>query len=358
MRRAVLLLLLLLATPGLAAPPADLMNRLRHGVNITGWFRYPASRDAKALARWLTDAAMADLRHAGFGFVRLAMDPNVLASPGVRDVAVDAVCRLQRQGLAVVVDAHPNGWHLETDPGDRARLRAFWRAMAPALRRCDPWLTVPEILNEPVFPGDPSGWAMLQHAILEDIRAALPNSTIVLTGQDWGSIGGLIALTPEADPNVLYSFHFYEPADLTALAAYRSDLDRAALTRLPFPVTDRAACEATAPAFGPTADLMRYYCAMGWDRAAIGHRIAPAAAWAQTHRVTLLAGEFGATNALNASARLAWLRTVRQTLEEAGIGWALWGYDDIMGFAVARPPVARPILDDNILAVLGLPRKR
>lgn len=348
----------LLASPSLAQPPPALLAHVRQGVNITGWFRFPASRDPAALARWMSDAAMADLRGAGFGFVRLAIDPEVMEAPAVRDVAVAAVCRLQRQGLAVVVDAHPSGWHLETSAADRTRLSAFWRAMGPALRRCDQHLTVPEILNEPVFPGDPGGWATLQHAILTQLRTNLPASTIVLTGQDWGSIGGLLALTPEADPNVLYSFHFYDPPELTSLAAYRPGLDRTAVAGLPFPVEGRRSCEATAPPSGPTGDLMRYYCAMGWDRAAIRQRIATAAGWAAMHRVTLMAGEFGAANSLNAPSRLAWLSTVRSALEEAGIGWALWGYDDIMGLAVARPPAARPILDANVLAALGVARPR
>ena len=42
---------------------------------------------------------------------------------------------------------------------------------------------------------------------------------------------------PDPDPNVVYSFHLYEPAELTALAAYRPGLDSAALARLPFPAS-------------------------------------------------------------------------------------------------------------------------
>ena len=68
----------------------------------------------------------------------------------------------------------------------------------------------------------------------------------------------------------------------------------------------------------------------------------------------LLAGEFGATAMLNRVARLAWLRSVRESFEAAEIGWALWGYDDVMGFAVARPPGNRPGLDRDVLVALGL----
>ncbi len=87
--------------------------------------------------------------------------------------------------------------------------------------------------------------------------AALPDDTIVLTGQDWGSIAGLLALTPNPDGNVVYSFHFYDPAELTSLAAYRPGLDRDALARLPFPGSDPAqAAEASSgrrPRFGHRA---------------------------------------------------------------------------------------------------------
>jgi hypothetical protein len=48
---------------------------LTRGINITGWFRFPASRDPAVLAAYLSDQALADLRTAGFDFVRLAIDP-------------------------------------------------------------------------------------------------------------------------------------------------------------------------------------------------------------------------------------------------------------------------------------------
>jgi endoglucanase len=180
---------------------------LTRGINITGWFRFPASRDPAVLAAYLSDQALADLRTAGFDFVRLAIDQDVNDTA----VLIASIRRIQRHGLTVIVSLHPHDWHLET-AGDH--LRAFWRSLAPALRSLDPARTVPEIVNEPVFPNDPSAWAALQHAVLSDIRPALPNATVVLTGQDWGSIGGLLALTPEDDPNVIYSFHFYDPAEL------------------------------------------------------------------------------------------------------------------------------------------------
>jgi hypothetical protein len=59
--------------------------------------------------------------------------------------------------------------------------------------------------------------------------------------------------------------------------------------------------------------------------------------------VAVLLGEFGAARALNAPARLARLATVRRACEQRGIGWALWGYDDTMGFGIDPRAPVRPV---------------
>jgi hypothetical protein len=341
---------------GHATPPADRLAVLQRGINLTNWFRYPARADDAALRDYLTDTAMETLRRAGFTFVRLAVQPELLeAAPHRLSLLVEAIGRLERRGLAVVVVPHPASWHLETSEADRARLLAFWRAAAPVLHTLDARLTFPEFLNEPVFASSPGAWEALQRAGLTVIRAALPDATVVLTGANWGGVDGLAALTPVSDPNVIYSVHFYEPAELTALAAYRPGLDRAALARLPFPMDPTACAPAVrASADDATRDLITFTCGLRWNADSITARIARAANWATIHRASVLLGEFGASHQLNAPARLAWLSAVRQACERAGIGWALWGYDDQMGFGIDPRATAVPVLDRATRAALGL----
>ena len=355
--RAALLVALLScrALTAHAEPTAERLAVLRHGVNITNWFRFPPSHDPRAMRAYLGDSAIRDLRRAGFTFVRLPVQPEVLAVPGVLASLTASLARLQREGLGVVVSVHPVDWHLETTAGDRTRLLAVWRALAPALGPFDPRLTFPEVLNEPVFPKDPRGWARLQRQALAEIRVSLPANTIVLTGNDWGGIDGLLGTVPEPDPDVVYSFHLYEPAELTSLAAYKPGLDTEALALLPFPSGDEAVCKAVAgrTVDPPTAGLMHFYCAQHWDAAKLVARIDAAADWALRNHVALLAGEFGASQRLNAPARLAWLSAARAAFERRSIGWALWGYDDSMGFAL-RPPADAGRLDLGVLQALGL----
>jgi len=342
----LLLVLALAAGHAAAEPPAA----LRRGVNITNWFRYPQSRDPAALRAYLDDAAVERLRRAGFTFVRLAVQSDLLDEPGP---LTDAIGRLERHGFAVVVALFPAGWQPEEQP---ERLLASWRALAPLLRSFDPSRTVPEVANEPVFTDHEAAWAALQHEALAVIRSILPTNQIVLTGADWGSIRGLRALAPEPDPNVIYSFHFYDPAEFTSLAAYRAGVDREAMARLPFPASDQLACGATAGATmdQQTAGLIRYYCSFRWDGAMLAARIAEAGEWARRNHANVIAGEFGASVRLQPDARMAWLAAVRTACEWQGFGWALWGYDDSMGFA-AHPPAVTDRFDTKILTALGLP---
>ncbi|HVC61422.1 MAG TPA: cellulase family glycosylhydrolase [Acetobacteraceae bacterium] len=351
----VLLLLLLFAVAARAEPPPKRLHVLQRGISITGWFRFPASADPAALRSYLSDQAIAGLRRAGFSFVRLPVQPGFLrAAPERLKLLIGAIRRLQRAGLAVVVDAQPATWHLETSALNRTELRGFWQTLAPALRRLDPRLTFPELLNEPVFPGAPERWQTLQDQLLHSVRRILPQQTVILTGNDWGSIAGLAALRPVADGDVVYSFHFYEPAELTSLAAYRPGLDRRALARLPFPM-HQAACASLAAGTDPeTSGLIRYYCALHWDATRVAERIAIAAGWGRRNHAAVLLGEFGASALLRPAARIAWLRAVREACAANGIGWALWGYDDVMGFDLPRPPGQNPALDPGVLRALGL----
>ncbi len=336
-----------------SAPQVGPPGMLARGVNLTNWFRFPASTDPAALGRYLPDSAILDIRRAGFGFVRLAVQPEIVAYSAGLSALITAIGRLRHAGLAVIVEPHPARWQLETSASDRAALLGFWHALAPALARFGPESVLPEILNEPVFAGDAEGWARLQALVLAEIRRSLPRHIVILTGNDWGSLNGLLDVSGDAPANTVYSFHFYDPPELTALAAYRPGLDRAALARLPFPLAEPG-CGMAAASAGDraTGDLIRYVCALPQDRPS--RRFAAAAEWGRRHHAPVLLGEFGASRQLNAPARLAWLRAVRLAAEQQGIGWALWGYDDSMGFDVTRPPGDHPKLNAGVLEALGL----
>jgi hypothetical protein len=350
---------LLPATPARAEVPAEHLAVLRRGINITNWFRFPGTTDPKRLAAYMPDAVMAELRAAGFTFVRLCIQPQVLLREGGRidptllRVVLDSVRRLQRAGLGVIVDAHPESWRFGRNPSHRQGLLDFWGQMAPALRSFDPRITFPEVMNEPVE--EHAYWAQLQEEALAIIRASLPESTVILTGADWGSLEGLSRLQPVRDRRILYSFHEYDPKMVTTLAFWEKDPDKAMLARLPFPVRDAAACKAIAAetTHERTRAIADAYCAERWDAERIEAIMARAAAWGRQHGVPVAALEFGAHAQLNPKARYAYLTAFRQAADRHGIPWALWGYGDIMGFPM-RQGTGRAPLTPEVLQALGM----
>jgi endoglucanase len=71
-----------------------------------------------------------------------------------------------------------------------------------------------ESLNEPPHGCGGSSWFALQRRLYRELRQLRPHLTIVVSGGDWGALAGLLQLDPSAyraDPNVLFSFHYYEP---------------------------------------------------------------------------------------------------------------------------------------------------
>ncbi|MGC9269390.1 glycoside hydrolase family 5 protein [Acidiphilium sp.] len=331
---------------------AQLPPVLRDGLNVTHWFRYPVRSGPAALCCDLSAATLRSLRDAGVRFLRLPVQPVLVRAPGGVAALQEAVRRVLAAGLAVVVVPTPLGWSVSNPTGDAARLVAFWREVAPALAEFGPSRVFPEVMNEPVLT-DPAAWPVMQRRVLAVIRHILPRSTVILTGADWGSIDGLLKLQPVVAARVIYSFHFYEPAVLTSLAAFDPGLDRQVLARLPFPVISVASCDAVG-GDAQTAAVVRYYCASGWTAAKLATRIDAVGAWAARHHATVLVGEFGASAALNPQTRLAWLAAARRAFAVNGFGWALWGYDDPMGLAVS--PMARGVtpLDPAVMRALGL----
>ena len=69
------------------------------------------------------------------------------------------------------------------------------------MRGLDPRLTFPEILNEPVFRQDPVAWGGAPGERVGRDPRPVPGRTVVLSGNQWGSLDGLLRLHPSPDPN-------------------------------------------------------------------------------------------------------------------------------------------------------------
>ena len=99
-----------------------------------------------------------------------------------------------------------------------------------------------EILNEPPTGcgahGNDGRWASVQQALYHKLRMTRPHLTLVMYGGDWGSLDGILQLDPSpyrADPNVLFTFHDYEPFVFTRQGASWTSPGYKNISGLPWP---------------------------------------------------------------------------------------------------------------------------
>ena len=145
------------------------------------------------------------------------------------------------------------------------------------------------------------------------------------------------------------SFHLYEPAELTTLAAYRPGLQTRGVSAAAVPGGRygrlRGHCCPHRRSVHRRSDAV--YCRSIGTRQTSGADRSTAD-WARRNLWLCWPVNSAPVGDWNAAARLAWLSTVREACERRSIGWALWGYDDSMGFA-QHPPAGASALDPEVL---------
>ena len=388
---------------------------LHHGVGLHEWLNWsPITADKsyvwppyRSVADWLAGARPASdwpagdefvrIRKMGFDFVRLSVDPGpLLASDGARrrqalDVLESDVEQITSAGLNVVfnlqsVSQVPAYGMDVVNAGSTSPKVARYEQMAADVARMLVKIGADKVaiepFNEPAYyPCDTKGtgdWQRVMAKTVATIRAVSADLTVVATGACGGDITGLVDLNPSFDdPNILYSFHMYDPHSFT-----HQRLDDASMfgSGLPWPpeagtpegvmeaLSARMELEGVDPAaqaanLQVVRPLIDAYFSDNFDRAALDQEFESAAAWAKSNGIPtqrLYMGEFGVilmsadgrTGAANAD-RLRYIVDVRSEAEKLGIPWSVWEYSNPYGMSVIVPNgPANPDMD--LLKALGL----
>ena len=368
---ARLLLCSSVATAGFAGalpPPATVAARraqlLHRGINASMWFAQAPDYSAARLRGYTTPEDIALMHAMGFDHVRLSVDgdelvrdalPSGLNAPFVEELDA-ALNMMLKDGLRVIVDVHPSDdfkRQLRSDDDAITRFIALWSALAGHYAKTDPEQVFFEVLNEPEFE-DAQQWNAVQRRAIAAIRQAAPRHTIIATAEHYSGLTDLLALEPVADPNVIYTFHDYEPFPFTHQGATWTTAAVRPLRRVPYPSSP----ENIATSVGQEQSLVDQhwidtYGLNRWDAARIRAELSFAGKWAALHHVPVYCGEFGVHQPYaDPAMRAAWLRDTRTALEEQGIGWAVWDYQGSFAVVTKRDGKAAPI--PGIADALGL----
>ncbi|HTZ98874.1 MAG TPA: cellulase family glycosylhydrolase [Candidatus Aquilonibacter sp.] len=343
------------------------LAHLRRGINVSKWFA--GLSDAAAYTKEHSETAITAqdvslIRAMGFDYVRLSVDPRPMFREKQSDqidsdylMQLDAALRmLLDEGLAVDVDIYADAdfkERLATDDEAVEEFADFWRALARHWSALDPDRVFFEILNEPGGK-DRYRWYGVESKLATAIREGAPRHTIIATGAHWSDDDDLVFLEPLRDPNVIYTFHFYEPHVFTHQGATWSTNYWHSLKGVPYPSNPENVRAVMPQVADPVHRLaLERYGMDHWNAQRIDGEITQVADWANHWGVPVICNEFGVyrKNA-DPAGRAAWIADVRTSLEKHSIGWAMWDYDG--GFDVVNRLDGKAVPDATTLRALGL----
>jgi aryl-phospho-beta-D-glucosidase BglC (GH1 family) len=312
---------------------------------------------------YITAADFQAMHAMGVRYVRFPLEPSLIMR-GARpapdaaqmwtriDSALDMA---MNAGLAVDFVVFPNSEYkqrLTTQQG-ADQFILLWQVLAKHLEGRDPNRFFFELMNESEEP-DSYRWIGLESATTRAIRRIDTTHTIIASGAHFDSIIDILSTEPINDPNVIYTFHFYEPYPFTHQGAPWGSVEWNFFKDVPYPATPGqiSALMKTIPS--EYAQYQMYlYGEGGWNAATIRQHLAFAAQWGKTHHVPMICNEFGAfRDTAPPDSRARYLHDVRTGLEQSGIGWAMWDWSGNFGLVTHQGGAVVP--DTLDVQALGL----
>ena len=243
---------------------------------------------------------------AGFDTVRIPVRWSDFTGPAPefrihRDFAALVDQQLQwatAAGLNVVLNVHHFEEIMDNPASQMDRFAAIWTELS------ERYIALPdtvwfEVLNEPHKQLKGREMRQAQALALAIIRKQHPERIVILGGEEWSGIRSLGTNLSTDDPNVVYTFHYYDPFDFTHQQAdWLGDA---------MPKGKR-----------------------GWgskqDRAELANAVEIAKAFREATGRPVFLGEFGVHSPVDSGERIEWAGAVADAMGEAGIAWCLWSY--------------------------------
>jgi endoglucanase len=203
-------------------------------------------------------------------------------------------------GFRVMLVLLATPWGNQSDYWDQPQLKADivkrWGQIARRLKAF-PALVAYDLINEPVVPqtllnrSAQTQWQELAQAIAVELRAADPDTPLLVEPTPWGLPSSFWRTEPLSVSGLVYSFHFYEPRAFTHQG-----------------LPDHPAAMA--------------YPSKGWDKAMLSQAMNEARRFAAQHHMPMFVGEFSCVRWAPAGSCPRYLTDAVALFEAEGWGWA------------------------------------
>ncbi len=310
---------------------------VKRGTNIAHWLSQSRGRGIER-ANFFTKNDIKEIAEMGFDHIRLPIDEEQMwDEQGKRNndafqLMTNCVDWCAEYNLRIIVDLHILRSHhfnadvkpLWTDSKEQEKFYDLWRDLSKSLKKYPVNLLAYELMNEAVAD-DPELWNNLVANAVKVLRKLEPNRTIVIGSNRWQSTDTFDELkVPENDPNILLSFHFYEPfllthyhASWTGLKNYKGPVHYPGiiLTQNEFdglPVEMREASKS--------------WIGREFNKKILFEKWQKPIAKAKHLGLSLYCGEFGIIDGVPHEDMLRWYQDMIDLFEENNIGYANWNY--------------------------------
>lgn len=200
-------------------------------------------------------------------------------------------------GLVVILDLHHFEEIMDDPTNNEEKFLKIWEQVSERYKDYPKELTF-ELLNEPTKNLNPQLLNEYFEKALKIIRKTNLNRTVIIGPYNYYQIDYLEKLQIPDDPNIMVSFHYYEPNDF----AFQGNIYHEGYEDLK-DIT-----------WTKTSEQIQY----------IQERFDKVKKWAEENDVRVLLGEFGITKEAPRESRKLWIEAVRKEAEKRNFTWAYW----------------------------------
>ncbi len=293
-------------------------NTIDLGLNLANWLE----------AYWLlpfgtypetnryTRADMVFFKNAGFKTIRMPViferlsqnvPPYTLNTAHPAFTIIDSVIAWSNALNMKLIVVNHHGYDLNNSnyQAQIPRLQAIWQQIMTKYNYLNADNVFFEIFNEPTNAISNANFRAVATSIISTIRTVSTAHTLVLGGNNWNSAAGLTGITPYNDPNIIYTFHNYDPYFFTHQGLSFSGLPAG----VSFP--------------------------QGSDLADLDDTYQSVKDWSDQYNMPVFLGEYACSSVADPVSRCNWISAVSGHIDEHDFPHAYWApkfFTDDFGF--------------------------
>ncbi|MCF0208580.1 MAG: cellulase family glycosylhydrolase [Bacteroidaceae bacterium] len=319
---------------------------IKRGVNLSHWLSQSEVRGEER-AKHIDEEDVKRLKEFGFDHVRIPIDEvqfwdedgNKLQEAW--DLLTKTLDNLQKHQMRAIVDLHiirSHYFNAVNEEGtnslfeDDKALEQFinlWAQLSEVLKKYPNSMVAYEFLNEPVAD-NPEQWNALIVKVHKDLRTLEPERVLVIGSNRWQGVGTFKDLkVPENDPNIILSFHYYEPFVMTHYNAHWTPMGEYNGK------VDYPGAMISQEDFNKQTDKVKQQVEQytkEWNKDTLNAQIQQAVVVAKKYNLPLICGEWGYYEKSPKEPSLRWMKDMIAVFDENNLAWDLWCYDGDFGF--------------------------